>query len=159
MYLDTSVISYLDQRDAPEQMLETLELWTLFRQKMYEVYISDIVMQEMSKCNPIKLKNLLYYLGQIDYTIVNANEKTDRLALKFIENGILKQKNFADCRHIAIAMLSGCHIITSWDFKHIVNAKTVEGANAIASMEGYKEILIYSPSMLLKGAEFFYGGT
>lgn len=29
IYLDTSVISYLDQKDAPEQMKETQEVWEL----------------------------------------------------------------------------------------------------------------------------------
>lgn len=40
VYLDTSVISYLDQKDAPEKMEETLRLWALFRKEIYEVYIS-----------------------------------------------------------------------------------------------------------------------
>ena len=29
IYLDTSVISYLDQKDAPEQIKETQEVWEL----------------------------------------------------------------------------------------------------------------------------------
>lgn len=28
IYLDTSVISYLDQQDSPEQMGETRNIWT-----------------------------------------------------------------------------------------------------------------------------------
>ena len=39
-YLDTSVVSYLYQLDTPEKMKDTLELWELFRQGHYEVYIS-----------------------------------------------------------------------------------------------------------------------
>lgn len=30
-YLDTSVISYLDQKDAPERMKETQHMWIYFR--------------------------------------------------------------------------------------------------------------------------------
>ena len=36
VYLDTSIISYLDQKDAPEKMEETLQLWELFRKEIYE---------------------------------------------------------------------------------------------------------------------------
>lgn len=42
VYLDTSVVSYLNQEDTPERMQETLQLWELFKQGQYEVYISDI---------------------------------------------------------------------------------------------------------------------
>ena len=48
VYLDTSVVSYLYQVDAPEKMQNTLDLWELFRNKTYEVYISDIVIREIS---------------------------------------------------------------------------------------------------------------
>lgn len=31
VYLDTSVISYLDQQDAPEKMQETREIWEILK--------------------------------------------------------------------------------------------------------------------------------
>ncbi len=31
VYLDTSVVSYLNREDAPERMRDTLQLWELFR--------------------------------------------------------------------------------------------------------------------------------
>ena len=33
VYLDTSIVSYLDQQDAPDKMNETLRLWELFVRK------------------------------------------------------------------------------------------------------------------------------
>ena len=45
----------------------------------------------------------------------------------------------------------GCDIITSWNFKHIVNVKTVRGVKTITTLEGYKDLLIYPPSVLLEG--------
>ena len=51
IYLDTSVISYLDQKDAPEQMKETQEVWELLKKDLYEIYISDVVVYEINKCS------------------------------------------------------------------------------------------------------------
>lgn len=113
VYLDTSVVSYLYQTNAPEKMQNTLDLWELFKNKVYEVYISDIVVREISGCNEEKLKILLDYLEQIDYNIIETDEDTVELAEKFIDFGILKQKSFDDCQHIAAAILAGCDIITS----------------------------------------------
>lgn len=156
VYLDTSVVSYLYQVDAPEKMQNTLDLWELFKNKVYEVYISDIVIREISGCNEGKLKILLDYLDQIDYNIIETDEDTVELAGKFIDFGILKQKSFDDCQHIAAAILAGCDIITSWNFKHIVNVKTVRGVKVITTLEGYKDLLIYPPSVLIESEDDDY---
>ncbi len=156
VYLDTSVVSYLYQVDAPEKMQNTLDLWELFRNKTYEVYISDIVIREISGCNEEKLKILLYYLNQIDYNIIETTEDTVELAGKFIDFGILKQKSFDDCQHIAAAILAGCDIIISWNFKHIVNVKTIRGVKIITTLEGYKDLLIYPPSVLIESEDDEY---
>ena len=52
--------------------------------------------------------------------------------------------------HIAAAILSNCDIIVSWNFKHIVNVKTIRGIKVVTTMEGYKDILIYPPTALLE---------
>ncbi len=121
------------------------------------IYISDIVIREISGCNDEKLKILLDYLEQIDYNIIETNEDTIELAEKFIDFGILKQKSFDDCQHIAAAILSGCDIITSWNFKHIVNVKTVRGVKMITTLEGYKDLLIYPPSVLIESEDYDNG--
>lgn len=94
---------------------------------------------------------MLDYLSQIEYHLIQTDEDTVALAEKFINFGILKQKSFDDCRHIAAAIIAGCDIITSWNFKHIVNVKTVRGVKTITTLEGYKDLLIYPPSVLLEG--------
>lgn len=149
VYLDTSVVSYLYQEDAPEKMQDTLVLWELFKKGIYEVYVSDIVFREIDRCNEEKLNILLDYLNQIEYNEVETDSSTIKLAEKFIDFGILKEKSFDDCQHIAAAIIAGCDVIISWNFKHIVNVKTVKGVKVITTLEGYKDLLIYPPSVLL----------
>lgn len=153
VYLDISVVSYLHQEDAPEKMKDTLALWDAFRQGRYAVYLSDIVLNEIGACTQGKLSLMLDYLSRIEYHLIQTDEDTVALAEKFINFGILKQKSFDDCRHIAAATIAGCDIITSWNFKHIVNVKTVRGVKTITTLEGYKDLLIYPPSVLLEGDE------
>ena len=38
-----------------------------------------------------------------------------------------------------------------WNFKHIVNVKTIRGIKAITTYEGYKDLMIYPPAALLEG--------
>jgi hypothetical protein len=39
----------------------------------------------------------------------------------------------------------------SWNFKHIVNHKIIMGVKAVTALEGYDDLLIYTPSMLTGG--------
>lgn len=153
VYLDTSVISYLDQKDALERMKETQDMWEFFKKGQYEVYISDVVVYEIKKCSMEKREILLDYLDQIVYNIIETDENTVSLAEKFIDFGVLKRKSYDDCRHIAAAVLAGCDIIISWNFKHIVNVKTIQGVKAVTTYEGYKDLMIYPPSALLREEE------
>ena len=88
---------------------------------------------------------------QVQYYLVHTDEDTVELAERLIDFGILKKKSFDDCQHIVAAILAVCDIITSWNFKHIVNVKTVRGVKTITTLEGYKDLLIYPPSVLLEG--------
>ena len=134
-------------------MRETLRLWDLFRKGIYDIYISDVVIREISQCPKEKLDILTDYLDTIDYTVIETDENTMALAERFIDFGILKQKSIDDCQHIAAAIITGCHIITSWNFKHIVNVNTIRGVKVITTLEGYKDLLIYPPSILVENEE------
>ena len=154
VYLDTSVISYLDQQDAPEQMQETREVWERIKAGQYEVFISDVVLRELADCKEETKRNVLIgHLAEIEYNLIAVDDDIVKLAEKIVTNGILKQKNIDDCQHIAAAILSDCDIIVSWNFKHIVNVKTIRGIKVITTVEGYKDLLIYQPTALLDEEE------
>ena len=154
VYLDTSVISYLDQQDAPEKMQETREVWELIKAGHYEIFISDVVLRELNDCKEDTKRAALFgHLSEIKYHLITVDESTVSLAEKIIANGVLKKKNLDDCQHISAAILSNCDIIISWNFKHIVNVKTIRGIKVITTVEGYKDILIYPPSALLSEEE------
>ena len=154
VYLDTSVISYLDQQDAPEQMKETREVWERIKAGQYEVFISDVVLRELGDCKEEAKRDLLIgHLAEIKYNLIAVDDDIAKLAEKIVTNGVLKQKNIDDCQHIAAAILSNCDIIVSWNFKHIVNVKTIRGIKVITTVEGYKDLLIYQPTALLNEEE------
>jgi len=148
VYLDTSVISYLDQQDSPEKMLETKAFWDDLKTGKYDIILSEVVGYEIGKCNEPKRSVLLRYIKAIKYSEITVDKATDELAIKFVANKVLSKKNIDDCRHIAAAIISGCDIIVSWNFKHIVNYKTIKGVRVVSLIEGYKEIMICTPAML-----------
>ena len=143
IYLDTSVVSHLQAPDTPEKMRDTVKLWEDIKSGKYEVYISNITISEINDCNEPKRSFMLDKLKEIELSVVHAETEVDDLSQEFIKLGILKEKSIDDCIHIATALLIKCDMIVSWNFKHIVNDKTIEGVKAISQTKGLDGIKIY----------------
>ena len=150
VYLDTSVISHLLQEDAPEKMADTRQLWEMFKNGKYDVYLSTVTLEEVSDCPDPKKSKMYDYLEQINYTPIRIIDDMSDVAQQIIDMGILTKKSYDDCQHIAAAVVTECNCIISWNFKHIVNIKTIHGIRAITNLTGYKPIDILSPTVLLE---------
>ena len=153
VYLDTSVISYLQQEDAPERMKDTLALWTQFEDRKYDICLSQVTLDEVGECREPKRTVLYEYLSRISYTKLEITDEVLKVANQIIDMGILIKKSIDDCQHIATVVVYGYDCIISWNFKHIVNIKTIKGIRAITHLESYKDIDIMNPSVLLGGGE------
>ena len=151
IYLDTSVISHLQAPDTPEKMADTLQLWKDLQAGMYDIFISDVTIDEINDCAEPKRSFMLDKLKNISITIIETEKKVEELSQEFIRLGILKEKSIDDCMHIATALLAKCDVIVSWNFKHIVNDKTIEGVKTISKTNGFDGIKIYCPSILIGG--------
>jgi len=67
----------------------------------------------------------------------------------YLNAGILTQKSRDDATHVALATISGCGMIVSWNFKHIVHFQKIPKYNAVNILNGYHAIDIYPPSSVI----------
>jgi hypothetical protein len=134
-------------------MKDTLRLWDAIKAKHYDVYVSAITIGEIQRCPEPKRTLLINYLAEIEHTVIEATEEIEVIAQCFIDNKILTDNSRDDCRHIAYTIVSGCDVIVSWNFKHIVNYKTIRGVKLVSALSGYNEIAIYTPTILIEGNE------
>jgi len=151
IYLDTSVISHLDAPDKPDWMGDTHKLWEAIQAGQYDVFISPVVMVELDECTEPKRSILLKWLSEIDYTELQANDEVLELAEKYLQSGIMPPKSARDRQHIAYACVYNCDMVISWNFKHMVNVKTISGVKGANALAGYKEMPIYTPTILISG--------
>jgi predicted nucleic acid-binding protein len=152
IYLDTSVVSYLRQEDAPNEMRQTQELWEVLKKGKYDVYLSEIMVYELSKCSEPKRSELLGLLSEIEYidTKVENNAEIIALADEIRKLDILPPKSENDRRHIAAAVYNGCNAILSWNFNHMVNVNTIDGVRMVCLANNLPLIDIYAPYVLLE---------
>ena len=94
VYLDTSVISYLQQEDTPERMKDTLALWKQFEAKKYDIYLSQVTLDEVGECRAPKRTALFEYLSRISYTKLEITNEVLKVANQIIDMVILTPKSF-----------------------------------------------------------------
>jgi len=67
-----------------------------------------------------------------------------------MEAGILGPSSLADALHVAVAAVSGCPILVSWNCKHIVHFQKIPRYNLISQKLGYAELAIHTPLELIE---------
>lgn len=155
LYLDTSIISHLDASDAPNKMRETITLWKYFIENKYEIYLSNVTLEEIFECNEPKTY-MLDQIKKIKYTSINENEQSKLLVNEYLNHDVLTEKSIDDLRHVSLAVLSNCDYILSWNFKHLVNIRTIDKIQDVNKLLGYQDIRIIPPTMLLEDGDILY---
>jgi predicted nucleic acid-binding protein len=150
LYLDTSVLSHMFAEDVPEKTEQTKLFWRELSGGKFEVFVSAITLDEIEQCAEPKCSKMIGKLKEIAYTIQPRTKEVIELANAYIKNGVLTSKSQDDCMHIASAVIANCDIIVSWNFKHLVNYKTIGGVKVVNSMNYYKAIEIMSPNMIIE---------
>ncbi len=110
---------------------------------MFDLVTSAVVATEIEPA-PDEVK--LLFAKYMKYAeVAEVNKSIMDLRSKYIDAGIVTRKSLDDALHVAIATVSGCDIIVSWNFKHIVHYDKIPKYNAVNILNGYKQIGIYSP--------------
>ncbi|MEQ8553637.1 MAG: hypothetical protein RIC06_20825 [Cyclobacteriaceae bacterium] len=145
VYIDTSVVGgYFD---------EEFELWTkLFFESVIEgkfiIAISELLQTELANA-PHEVKHFLGTIPIEQKIIVDYNEESRILANRYLKANIVGKTSLTDCRHIATASVNEIDILTSWNFKHIVNLDKIHLYNGVNLQNGYRTIEIRTPRELL----------
>ena len=145
IYFDTSVPSaYYDAR-TKERMELTKEFWR--KTGAYELYISTLVIDELSQVTPKNWRENLLKLVDC-CAVLNLDNEVEALAEAYIKADVMPKKYFSDALHIAVAVVNGIKFLVSWNFKHFVNVKTRQMVNLVNLREGYGVIEIIAPPEL-----------
>jgi predicted nucleic acid-binding protein len=151
LYLDTSFIGYLHQPSMPKEQEESRKLLELIQQGEFDVFISEVVLRELTKTGNAEVRNILFsYLNDIEYTLAKITPEVIEIAELIKTVGLLTEKNADDCLHIGCAVTNNCDVLVSWNFKHLANVRTVNGVRAISNLKGYGNINIVPPAMLIE---------
>lgn len=148
LYLDTSVMSFALSDDiASDDRDITLTLIQEINDGKYEAFISDVVIRELGNTrDSVKRDRLLKLVNEVEFSeVLTVDEEIDKLADKYVEEGIIPPVYRDDALHIALTSVKGIDILISWNFRHLVKHKTRIKVSGVNTMLGYKAIDICTP--------------
>jgi len=140
VYADTSVFGGVFDDEFNEASRAFFEQ---VRFGKFQLVTSDLVRQELCSAPP-HIQELFQEI-LIHAEISDITDSMIRLQQAYINAAIVTQKSFTDALHVAIASVSGCDGIISWNFKHIVHFQKIPLYNAVNTLNGYHNIFIHSP--------------
>lgn len=149
IYLDTSVISaYFDARTPQRQEL-TRRFWHSILGM--ELVISRIVLLELEKTPNAQRKDEMLSLVE-GLLLVQNDARVEQLATAISAENIVPPTKFEDAQHLASAIVHGIDYLVSWNFKHMVNFKTMDRLPIVAARHSYfKQLRIVSPQAFSGG--------
>jgi predicted nucleic acid-binding protein len=155
LYLDTSVISFALSEDISDDDRDiTLKLIDEINKDRFEGFVSDVVIRELGNTqDAVKRGKLLKLVNKTQFgEILSVDEEVERVAAKYIEEGIIPEVYRDDALHIALASVNGLDILVSWNFKHLVKHKTRTKVAGVNTLLGYKAIDICTPWEVIEDA-------
>jgi hypothetical protein len=144
VYVDTSVFGGVFDDEFSESSNIFFEQ---ANKGIFDIVVSDVTTNEINN-SPDQVQD--YYTGHKQICELVAITR-DMLVLqrKYIEHGIVSEKYRDDALHVACATVSGCSVIVSWNFRHIVHQQKIIQYNSVNMMNGYPALQIYSPKEVI----------
>jgi predicted nucleic acid-binding protein len=151
LYLETTVPSYLTgwpSRDlirAGHQQV-TREWWQ-HRRNDFDVYISQLVLDEAAAGDPAAARERLVALQ--DLPQLDITEDVSALAEALVASLALPSKASTDAAHIALAAVHGMHFLLTWNCTHIANAEMTVTIAKVCQEHGFTAPVICTPEELM----------
>ena len=99
---------------------------------------------------PKKVHEILNQIPDKYLKVVESNIETEELARQYILKNAVSEKFYLDALHIAIATYYNVTVLSSWNFKYMVNPDRIIKYNSVNIEMGYKIFEIRSPRDILK---------
>jgi predicted nucleic acid-binding protein len=140
IYVDTSVFGGAFDAEFEEA---SRRFFDLARSGEFRLVISSIVSDELTDA-PEPVREFFRELGNC-VEVVKIDDAAVDLQTAYLDAHIVGPRWDADALHVAVATVSGCSAIVSWNFKHIVNFRRIPLYNGMSLANGFAAIAIHTP--------------
>ncbi|MFM9958442.1 MAG: type II toxin-antitoxin system VapC family toxin [Phycisphaerales bacterium] len=148
VYADTSV--YGGVFDA-EFEKASKPFFDQVRAGRFTLVVSALIEDELADAPPRVQDLFASMLPIIERALITAD--AIELQQAYLDAGIVSDRSAEDALHVAVATLSACDQLVSWNYKHIVHVEKGPRYNAVNVLRGLRNLAIHSPAEVIGYAE------
>jgi hypothetical protein len=152
LYIETTIVSYLTARPSRDVLRSSHEVltrqWWTKERKRFDLFTSQLVVQEASGGDKVAAANRLRVLTEIPLLAVTS--KVPELAARLAAALGLPIRARADAVHMAIAAVHGTSFLLTWNCRHLANATLADRIERTCENSGYSAPRIVTPEQLME---------
>lgn len=151
LYLETTIPSYLVARPSNDIITlghrQITREWWNSRIQDYEVFVSEVVFDEISRGDAEAAKRRLELIGR--FSTLRVTDGAAQLAHKYLSQLPLPRSALADALHLALASIHGMEYLVTWNCRHIAKGSVIRLLPSINAEYGLSAPAICTPEELL----------
>jgi hypothetical protein len=120
----------------------------LFERGERVLLLSDLTLRELARA-PAAVRILLDAIPDEMIEVVSLTEEAAELAREYLCAGFVTTKMRVDAEHIAVTTVARVDVLVSWNSKHIVNLRRIQGYNSVNLRLGHPLVKIRTPQEVL----------
>lgn len=120
--------------------------WWETRRQLHELLASTEVVAELSKEEFAERDDALALLRSVD--VVDISDDAIGLGRLLVREQVMPGPLAGDAIHVAVAAVSGCEYLLSWNVKHLANPNKARHLTVICARAGYLSPRIVTPDTL-----------
>jgi predicted nucleic acid-binding protein len=149
VYIDTTIPSYyFDERESLKSFSETTKLWWDTESDNYDMWISDVVLQELNEGNYPQKDQLIRLMR--DIPLLESALEIEEIATFYIKHYVMPQSLIGDAVHLAYASYYNIEYLLTWNCNHLANANKRKHMRVINGRLGLPTPEIITPLELFK---------
>jgi len=144
VYADTSVFGGVFDPEFDEA---SARFFAQVRAGLFQLVVSAVVADELADA-PASVRSLFDEVLPLA-ELVPVSAEAVALQEAYLNANIVTSNWAEDALHVALATISRCDLIVSWNFEHIVHFQKIPRYNAVNVLLGHRAIAIHSPSEVM----------
>ena len=99
LYLETTVFNFCLAKKESKKKQDTLELFDLILEGKFEVYTSQLVLNEIAKDIPARSLLMTDFVDRFVKNTLYSSDEATELANNYVKNRVIPAKYLTDARH------------------------------------------------------------
>ncbi|MCD5402146.1 type II toxin-antitoxin system VapC family toxin [candidate division NPL-UPA2 bacterium] len=155
LYIESTILSYLAARPSRDIIVQahqqvTWDWWESQREK-YELYISEVVVQEIREGDLEAAKRRESFIGNL--AILDMSDAVRNLARELAKFLNLPQRAELDALHLSFAIEYGMNYLLTWNCSHLANGLIISRLKEFELETSRLVPVIVTPEELISGGE------